>query len=43
VRTWDSLPKPNIVKIASGGIPFFGQIYTKNYQFQRFWGCKPTF
>jgi len=21
----------------------FGQIYTKNYQFWRFWGRKPTF
>ena len=31
-------PKSNIVKKTLKGYTFFGQIYTKNYQFRRFWG-----
>jgi len=35
----NSLPKPNFVKKnCLRGYTHFWQIYTKNYQFQRFWG-----
>jgi len=43
VRPWDSLRKPNCVKVAYGGNFVFGQIYTKNTNFGDFGGCKPTF
>jgi len=42
VRSWGSLPRQNIVKIAQGGIPILGKFIPKN-QFWRFWGCTPTF
>jgi len=37
VRTWDFLPKAKYSKNRLRGYTPFGQIYTKNYQFRRFW------
>jgi len=36
VRTWETVPKPNFVKIRSRGYTPFGQIYTKKHQFRQF-------
>jgi len=38
VRSWGSLPQAKYCKNRLTGYTPFGQIYTKNYQFQRFWG-----
>jgi len=38
VRTWDSLPEAKYCKNRLKGYTSLGQIYTKNYQFRRFWG-----
>jgi len=39
VETRETLPTPNFVKMLKGYSPL-GKMYTKNYQFLRFWGLQ---
>ena len=38
VQTWETLPQAKFYINRLRGYTFFWKIYTKNYQFQRFWG-----
>jgi len=43
VGTWKTLPHAKFCKNCLRGYTPLKEIYTKNYQFLRFGGCKPTF
>jgi len=43
VRPWSSLFQAKYCENYLKWYTPFGQIYTKKYQFWRFWGCTPTF